>query len=70
MPNKLIPRRLVQLEAMNRLKPPEMAEVCGVSLSTYHRYKSGEIPPDYYVLKRLVDRFKIDAGWLFSERIV
>lgn len=72
MTEKLIARRLIQLEIQSGMKPAEMAKVCGVSDATYYRFRNAneEKTPDYGVLKRLVDRFKIDAGWLFSEKII
>lgn len=69
MQSKLYARRLVQLELMNHMTPAEMAGIAGVSSATYYRYRAGDIAPDYDVLKRMVDKFKIDAGWLFNEGI-
>lgn len=68
--NNLISRRLKQLEVMNHLKPADMALICNVSDATYYRYRAGEAMPDYDLLKRLVDKFKFDANWLFSDKIV
>jgi transcriptional regulator with XRE-family HTH domain len=69
MSENLIARRLKQLEIMNHLKPQDLALICNVSDATYYRYRAGESLPDYDLLKRLVERFKIDAGWLFDETI-
>jgi transcriptional regulator with XRE-family HTH domain len=67
---KLFQKRLKQIEIIEQKTPEEIAEIIGVSRATYFNYKAGLSVPDYDALKRLVDRFKIDAGWLFSEKII
>jgi transcriptional regulator with XRE-family HTH domain len=67
MSKNLISRRLIQLEITNHLKPQDISLICNVSDATYYRYRAGEALPDYDFLKRLLERFKIDAGWLFDE---
>lgn len=66
---KLFARRLKQIKIMNHLKPQDLALICNVSDATYYRYRSGQDLPGYDLLKRLVERFKIDSNWLFSDKI-
>lgn len=60
-------KRLKELRITNDLSQKEMAELLEVSLSGYQNYEHGgrDIPTS--VLARAMEKFGVDANWLFGE---
>ena len=63
----LLKERLYALRKAKRLRQEETAKLCGICLSTYRRYETGEREPTASVLWRMADVFEVSVDYLIGR---
>jgi DNA-binding XRE family transcriptional regulator len=60
---------LVKIRIKNKLTQKEMAESIGVRVQAYQAYEHGRAHPNFTVLKKIIDEYKIynTYNFLFYE---
>ncbi len=60
-------KRIRTLRKEKKMKQGEVAEILGLSISSYCRYERGEREPDAAVLWRMADLYEVSVDYLIGR---
>lgn len=61
--------KLKQIRIENKLNQVEMAEILYTTQGNYSQYESNARIPSMDLLKRIIERFNLDANWLILDTL-
>ena len=60
-------KRLKYLRKEKKVKQKELADIIGISPSTYSKYENGQRKPNHETLKMIADIFKVSVDFLLGK---
>jgi len=61
--------RLAELRKEKNLSQKEIARVLQITQQAYSNYENGRREPDYNMLKKIADLYKVSLDWLLNNEI-
>ncbi|MBF0607150.1 MAG: helix-turn-helix transcriptional regulator [Candidatus Magnetobacterium sp. LHC-1] len=64
----MIGKKIKELRLLHGLTQAEFAKRLGITSTAISSIEQNRTYPSYLLLKKIVEEFKIDGGWLFSPK--